>query len=484
MGRRAKIGGTLGPACDDDHTLDALLDAGLDIARLNFSHGTAADHRRRVRRLRRRAAALGVNVTLLADLQGPRFRVGVLPPGGLELRDGERVSVKAGSKRSMRGEIPVSYPALARDVRRGDKILLDDGKLCLKVERVSGDTLRCLILRGGTLTDNKGINLPGSALTVPTLTTKDRKDLKVAVELGADWLAISFVRSAEDIRSARKLLQRAGSDMPIMAKIERREAIDNLPEIIEEADALLVARGDLGVELPAERVPILQKEIIEAANAAGKPVMTATQMLDSMRTARRPTRAEASDVANAVLDGSGCLLLTAETAAGSYPVEAVATMASIIREAEASGRARIDDSPDGELSRALTTCRAGCRAAIDVGAPAIVVFTQSGSSARQAARFRPPTRILAFAPSARIARRIGLYWGVEARTIPRLRTIEALMAALDDAMLDDALVQAGEVVVVLSGAPIGVSGTTNMMRLHRVGTDARGKARRRSRAAR
>jgi pyruvate kinase len=469
MPRRAKIAATLGPACDTPRVLEAMIESGMNVARLNFSHGTFDDHRRRVRRLDRAARRKGRGVTVLADLQGPRFRLGRLEGGTLELRTGDGVELVAGKSTVSRGKVPVTYAGLARDVKRGDRVLIDDGKIELRVERVRGSTVRCDITRGGPISDHKGINLPGSGLSAPALTAKDRKDLKLAVELGADCLAVSFVRRADDVLRARRLLQRAGKAIPVMAKIERPEAIERLDEILEVSNGLLVARGDLGVELPAERVPILQKQIVERANAVGKPVMTATQMLESMRFTPRPTRAEASDVANAVLDGSGCLLLTAETAVGDYPVEAVRMMAQIIVEAEAADRTRVVAPPPGELSVALTTCRAGCRAAFDVGARYIVVFTQSGFSAQQVARFRPTTPILAFTPDPRVARLLNIVWGVEPRKLAGAPTIDRMLASLDRALLKDSSVRAGDVVVVLAGTPVGVSGTTNLMEVRRVG---------------
>lgn len=470
MQRRAKIAATLGPASDDPAVLDRMLAAGVDVARLNMSHGAAVDHRRRARQLQLAARARQRTVGLLADLQGPRFRVGRLEGGTMVLREGDSVDLLAGRVRCEPGRIPVAYASLAADVKRGDPILMDDGKIELVVRGKRDRTVRCEVLRGGVLSDSKGINLPGSDLSAPALTPKDRRDLELAVEIGADWLAISFVRRATDIEQARRLLKKAGSSMPIMAKIERPEAITNLDEILAAADGVLVARGDLGVELPPERVPILQKQIIEAANRLGKPVMTATQMLESMRHNARPTRAEASDVANAVLDGSGCLLLTAETAVGQYPVEAVAMMARIIAEAEASGRTHLAALPEGDRSLTLATCLAGCQAAARVAARRIVVFTTSGFSARQTARFRPETPILAYTPSPAVCRRLSVYWGVETRRLPARQTIEVLMEALDHALLGEGVAKRGETVVVLSGSPIGRSGTTNLMKLHRVGS--------------
>jgi len=466
---RAKIAATLGPACDRPSVLRAMLAAGASIARLNFSHGEPDEHRRRVRALRAAERDLGRPIALLADLQGPRFRVGRLPGGAIDLVEGAGVDLLAGRSTAPQGVVPVSYAALSREASRGDRILLDDGKIALVVRAVRGDRVRCEVERGGTLTDRKGINLPGGALSAPALTAKDRRDLALAVEIGADWLAVSFVRSAEDVRAARRALARLGSAMPVIAKIERPEAIDRLDAILEEADGILVARGDLGVELPPEHVPTLQKTIIEKANAAGKPVMTATQMLDSMRHSPRPTRAEVSDVANAVIDGTGSLLLTAETAAGAYPVEAVETMARIVAEAEASGRVARPPLPTGPMSVSEATCLAAGRAAHDVGARYLVAFTVSGGTAASVARYRPSRPILAYTPDLAVRRRLALVWGVEPRRAPKVVSTRKLMRRLDADLRGSGLAVAGERVVVLSGFPVGITGTTNLVTVHRVG---------------
>ena len=484
MKRRAKIAGTLGPSCEKRQTMERLIEAGMDIARLNFSHGTAAEHEARVRRLRRAARGAGRSVALMADLQGPRFRVGEMPGGVMTLEDGQGIDVVAGVKRAAAGKLPVAYAALARDVRRGDAIRIDDGKIELRVERVRGDVIRCVVVRGGAVTDRKGINLPGVELSVPTITPKDRQDLRFAVETGADWLAISFVRRGEDVKLARRLLRRAGRDLPVMAKIERPEAIEALDEILEQADGVLVARGDLGVELATEDVPILQKQIIDAANARGKTVMTATQMLESMRFSSRPTRAEASDVANAVLDGSSSLLLTAETAAGQYPVETVRTMASIIVRAERAGLTHGIPELDGDISIPTATAHAAVRAAIDVGASHLVAFTTSGSTACQVARFRPPMPIVACTPFEEVARQLNVQWGVDPVKVRQFDTLEEMIRAVDRALIAESLASRGQVVVVLAGSPIGVAGTTNVLKVHRVGSTLSTARRRGSRAGR
>jgi pyruvate kinase len=464
--------------------MERLIDAGMDVARLNFSHGLAAEHETRVRRLRLAARAAGRNIALMADLQGPRFRVGELPGGVLSLEDGAGIDVVAGARKAAEGKLPVAYAALARDVRRGDSIRIDDGKVELRVERVRGDVIRCIVVRGGAVTDRKGINLPGVELSVPTITPKDRRDLRFAVEAGADWLAISFVRRGDDVKLAKRLLRRAGRELPVMAKIERPEAIEALDEILEQADGVLVARGDLGVELATEEVPILQKQIIDAANARGKTVMTATQMLDSMRFSSRPTRAEASDVANAVLDGSSSLLLTAETAAGQYPVETVRTMASIIERAERAGLTHEIPELGGEISIPTATAHAAVRAAIDVGATHLVAFTTSGTTACQVARFRPPMPVIACTPSDEVARQLNVQWGVDPVKVRKFDTLEKMIRAVDRALIAESVAKRGQVVVVLAGSPLGVPGTTNVLKVHRVGSELPVSKRGRSRAKR
>jgi len=469
MPPRTRIAGTLGPACDDRRTLDGMVRAGMRVARLNFSHGTPDEHRARVLRLRAVAAKLGVEVAILGDLQGPRFRVGRLPGGRRDLCDGQRVTLLAGRTAAEGDAVPVSYAALARETRSGQRVLLDDGKIALTVLSVRGREVRCRVDRGGTLTDYKGINLPGGALGVPALTAKDRADLRLAVEIGCDWLAVSFVRRAGHIRTARRLLDRLGSSMPVMAKIERPEAIDDLPAILEESDAVLVARGDLGVEFPPERVPVLQKAILEAALTAGKPAMTATQMLDSMRHAPRPTRAEVSDVANAVFDGSACLLLTGETAAGEYPVEAVATMTRIATEAERAGRVVEAPRPELPLGIPAATCAAASQCATDLGARYLAAYTVSGATAHAVAAFRPRTPILALTPERAVARRALMYWATEPIVTPRLTGTRALIRCLDHTLVERRLAVEGDVVVVVSGFPVGIPGTTNLIKVHRVG---------------
>jgi pyruvate kinase len=342
---RTKVVATLGPASSNREVLGGMVDAGLDVVRLNFSHGEKADHVARFELVRAVAAELGRNLAILVDLQGPKIRVGVVGDNGVKLDRGRQVVLVAGVDRAADPEIPVVYPELAADVHQGDQILLDDGAIGLRVEDVEGQRVRCQVERGGVVKSRKGVNLPGVAVSAASLTAKDRADVATAVEAGADYLALSFVREPDDVVQAKQVVAEQGGDIPVVAKLERPEAIDCLDEILEVADAVMVARGDLGVELAVEKVPPIQKNIIARANSSGVPVITATQMLESMVASSRPTRAEASDVANAIFDGTDAVMLSQETAVGQYPVEAVATMARIAREAEATPYLSAPPSP-------------------------------------------------------------------------------------------------------------------------------------------
>jgi pyruvate kinase len=468
---RTKVVATLGPASSNREILGGMVDAGLDVVRLNFSHGERADHLARFELVRAVAAELGRNLAILVDLQGPKIRVGMVGDNGVKLDRGREVVLVAGADRAADPEIPVVYPELAADVHQGDQILLDDGAIGLRVEDVQGERVRCQVERGGVVKSRKGVNLPGVAVSAASLTTKDRADVATAVEAGADYLALSFVRRPDDVVQAKQAVASSGGDIPVVAKLERPEAIDCLDEILEVADAVMVARGDLGVELAVEKVPPIQKHIIARANSSGVPVITATQMLESMVASSRPTRAEASDVANAIFDGTDAVMLSQETAVGQYPVEAVATMARIAREAEATPYRSAPPPPAvGKLDVPATVCRAAVQMATDLGARAIVAFTESGATARMVSRFRPGTPILGLTTSEAARRRMALFWGVEtAAPLPVGTQVRGMIAEADERIVREGLLDPGDLIVVVAGSP-GGRGGTNRVLVHRVGS--------------
>jgi pyruvate kinase len=467
---RTKIVATLGPASSSREVLGAMVEAGLDVVRLNFSHGERADHLARFELVRSVDAELGRNLAVLIDLQGPKIRVGMVDDVGVKVDRGGEVVLVAGADQAAEPEIPVVYPALAADVREGDQILLDDGAIGLRVRAVQGERVRCQVERGGVVRSRKGVNLPGVAVSAASLTAKDRVDLATAVEAGADYVALSFVRKPDDVADTKQAIADLGGDIPVVAKLERPEAIDCLDEILEVADAVMVARGDLGVELAVEQVPPIQKGIIAKANSLGVPVITATQMLESMVASPRPTRAEASDVANAIFDGTDAVMLSQETAIGQFPVEAVATMARIAKEAEASPYLSAPPPPAvGALDVPATVCRAAVQMATDLGARAIVAFTESGASARYVSRFRPRVAIIGLTTSEAARRRMTLYWGVETATPLDVGTeVRGMIDSADERILQEGLLARGDLVVVVAGSP-GGRGGTNRVLVHRVG---------------
>jgi len=469
--RRAKIIATLGPATSAPGTLAALLRAGVDVARLNLSHGNHSEHARAMTRVRRAAAALGRPVAILADLQGPKARIGRLRDGRpLPLRRGEIIALTPRNVPGRPGLLPISFRRLARDVRRGDPILLDDGRIELSVLRTRGDEVVCRVIAGGLLLENKGMNLPGTELGGDALTAKDRADLTFALRQGVDYVALSFVRSAEDVQRVRRLLRRQGSEVPVIAKLEARRAVERLEEILGAADGVMVARGDLGVEVPLERVPVLQKRILHEANRKGVIAITATEMLESMVEQPRPTRAEASDVANAVFDGTDAVMLSAETASGRYPLKAVAVMDRIIREAEKSGldlKATVD-APPGKDGEVHAIAHAAVDAARQWGARAIVVYTQTGLTARLLSKLQPPCPIIAITPSEASRRRMALYRGVFPMALRLARSTDRMLRDGERAILASGFVRKSARVVVVSGTSQR-AGATNLMKLHRLG---------------
>jgi pyruvate kinase len=470
MSERTKVVATLGPASSTPEVLGGMVEAGLDVVRLNFSHGEKADHQARFELVRSVATERNRNLAILVDLQGPKIRVGLVDDAGVKLDRGQEVVLVAGVDRAEEPEIPVVYPALADDVRPGDQILLDDGAIGLRVVDVDGKRVRSRVERGGVVKSRKGVNLPGVAVSAASLTRKDRADVVTAVQAGADYLALSFVRKPDDVAEAKQAIAEAGGDIPVVAKLERPEAIDCLDEILAVADAVMVARGDLGVELAVEQVPPIQKHIIARANSLGVPVITATQMLESMVASPRPTRAEASDVANAIFDGTDAVMLSQETAIGQYPVEAVATMARIAREAEATPYLAAPPPPAvGALDVPATVCRAAVQIATDLGCTAIVAFTETGASARYVSRFRPRTPILGLTTSEAARRRMALYWGVETATPLGVGTqVRSMIDDADVRILREGLLDRGDLVVVVAGSP-GGRGGTNRVLVHRVG---------------
>jgi len=465
--RRTKIIATVGPASADPNVLVRMTRAGMDVARINFSHGTYADHRRAIRSIHQASYRARRTVGILLDLQGPRLRVGELDGGTVRLATGAEV-VLTNKVRLGTGEtIPILYSGLMKDVSVDDRVLIDDGKVELRVVKKSSAGLRCRVVIGGKISDHKGVNFPGVRLSAPSMTNKDRRDLEFGLEQGVDFVALSFVRSAEDILRLRRLLRRAKTPPMVIAKIERREAIENLEEILAVADGVMVARGDLGVEYPPERVPILQKRIIERANALEVIVITATQMLESMVTASKPTRAEASDVANAIFDGTDAVMLSAETAVGRFPDRAVRTMARIATEAdEFAGTKRTNRRSDGSalVSPTHALAHTAYQASREIRARAIVIFTHTGYSARLVSKSRPQARIFALTPLDSTCRRLSLAWGVVAVTVPRWRTAEGMAEAGLRILIQKKMLRRGDWVVAISGTTTR-SGGTNMLRI-------------------
>jgi len=469
--RRAKIICTIGPSCDSETAMRDLMRLGMDVARLNFSHGTHAVHARNIRRLRRAAKKENRTICILQDLQGPKIRTG-------RLKEHEPVQLKTGSELTITphdvpgtaGRISTTFRDLAREVTPGGRILLSDGLIELRVTKVHGEDIECEVVNGGTLGEHKGINLPGAALTIPALTDKDREDLQFGLKQGVDMVALSFVRSAADLATVKELIHDHGSDVPVIAKLEKPQALEQLAAIFEAADGVMIARGDLGVEMPPEKVPVIQKHVIRRAYEWRKPVITATQMLESMIENPRPTRAEASDVANAIFDGSDAVMLSAETASGSYPREAVAMMSRIIVEAEKKmveftlPRRRRDHR---ELSIAETICESIAHAAEDLHMGAIAVFTESGNTARLISKYRPKTQIYAFSNIPAVCNRMNLFWGVHPVRRGLARSSEDMVAVAERVLVQKGEVGPGDVLGVVAGTQMS-SGSTNFMRFHTV----------------
>jgi pyruvate kinase len=464
--RKAKIICTIGPASSSRETVHRLVREGMDVARLNFSHGDHTSHGRALKLVREAERRYGRAVAVLLDLQGIKIRTGKVQGGEVELKRGRELLLLPGSGVGTERRIYVSYPGLLRDARAGDRIFLDDGLMELKVVGKARGALSARVIEGGTLGDRKGVNLPGMRIRMEAFTEKDAADLAAGLSLGVDYVAVSFVRKASELRTVRRWLKGRGSSLPIIAKIEKPEALENMDSIIEEADGLMVARGDLGVEVPPEEIPLIQKMLIEKTNRSGKLVITATQMLESMTWHSRPSRAEVTDVANAVLDGSDALMLSAETSTGRYPVESLRMMDRIIRKTEEQRRTPSSFAHGRSYSEAVAEAASG--AAEDIGARFIVAFTQSGFTARLLSKCRPSVPVIAYTPSERTRRRASLYWGVTARTMRPLRSTDEVFREVEAALLGEGLVKAGDSVVITASTPIAGAGKTNLLKLHRI----------------
>jgi pyruvate kinase len=480
--RRAKIVCTLGPATANERRIRELVYAGMDVARLNMSHGTHEDHAESYRLVREASDASGHGVGILADLQGPKIRLANFSGGPVQLARGQVWTI---TTRDVDGNAEISgttYKGLAGDVAPGDPILIDDGKVRLRVTEVQdGTDVVCEVLVGGKVSNHKGINLPGVAVSVPALSEKDIEDLRFALHLTVDFIALSFVRNAADAEDVRKIMREENIHLPIIAKIEKPQAIDNLDEVIAAFDGFMVARGDLGVEMPAEEVPFLQKQIIDKARLNAKPVIVATQMLESMISSPTPTRAEVSDVANAILDGADAVMLSGETGVGEYPVHTVETMARIIQATEAHA---LEQQEVGTL-RALpwdphtksgVIAKAAGEVAERVEAKYVVAFTTSGDSARRMSRLRGPVPVLAFTPEGKTRSQLSLTWGVETFKTSTVEHTDEMVLQVDDHLLNLGRVVEGDLVVIIAGSPPGIPGSTNALRVHRMGDAVNGVA--------
>jgi len=460
---------TLGPATSTAERLRHLTDAGMDVARLNMSHGDHADHDKSYLMVRQASNESGHAIGILADLQGPKIRVGRFAGGTVTLEVGAAFTI---TTRAVDGDVDAvstTYDGLPGDVGAGDEVLLDDGRLRLRVTEVSGSDVHTIVEVGGVLSNNKGINLPGVDVSAPAMSSKDVEDLRWALSKPVDMIALSFVRRASDVDQVHEIMAEAGVRLPVIAKIETPQAVDNLDEIVAAFDGVMVARGDLGVELPLEDVPIVQKTIVDKARRNAKPVIVATQMLESMIFAPRPTRAEASDVANAVLDGADAVMLSGETSVGEYPVETVRTMARIIESTEDHGldqMAAIDWNPQ---TRSGIVCRAAAQVAEAVGARLVVAFTASGDSARRLSRYRGPVPVLAFTPVQAVRSQLALTWGIETFLVPMVEHTDEMVMQVDHSLLQIGRCQEGDSVVIVAGSPPGIPGSTNALRIHRMG---------------
>ncbi|OCI31779.1 pyruvate kinase [Oerskovia enterophila] len=468
--RRAKIVCTIGPATESKEQLRALVDAGMDVARINRSHGSAEEHEAVYHGVREAAAASGRSVAVLVDLQGPKIRLGRF--GGDEkhwLNEGDTFTITTEDVVGTKELVSTTHKGLPGDARVGDPILIDDGKVLVRVTAVEGPQVVTRVEVAGPVSNNKGLNLPGVAVSVPALSEKDRDDLRWALRLGADIIALSFVRSAADFDDVKTIMDEEGRSVPVIAKIEKPQAVENLAEIIDAFDGVMVARGDLAVELPLEQVPLVQKRIVELARRNAKPVIVATQVLESMTNSPRPTRAEASDCANAVLDGADAVMLSGETSVGDFPILTVETMARIIEATEEAGRERMAPLGSTPHTRGGAITRAAAEIGEVLGAKYLATFTQSGDSARRMSRLRSSIPLLAFTPREHVRNVLSLTWGTQSYQVPEVANTDAMVGQVDTTLQANGLAEVGDLVVVVSGAPVGQPGTTNSILVHRIG---------------
>jgi pyruvate kinase len=468
--RRGKIVCTLGPATQSDELILALVEAGMDVARLNFSHGDYADHKAAYERVRAASDATGRAVGVLADLQGPKIRLGRFATGSTYWADGETIRITVDNCEGTHDRVSTTYKRLSKDAVVGDRVLVDDGMIGLVVDGIDGDDVICTVTEGGPVSNNKGMSLPGMNVSAPPLSDKDIDDLIFAMDLGVDLVALSFVRSPSDVELVHEIMDRVGRRVPVIAKLEKPEAVDNLEAIVLAFDAIMVARGDLGVELPLEEVPLVQKRAIQMARENAKPVIVATQMLDSMIENSRPTRAEASDVANAVLDGADALMLSGETSVGKYPLAAVRTMSRIVTAVEDNSTAAPPLTHVPRTKRGVISY-----AARDIGerldAKALVAFTQSGDTVKRLARLHTPLPLLAFTAWPEVRSQLAMTWGTETFIVPIMDSTDEMIRQADKSLLDLGRYKRGDLVVIVAGAPPGTVGSTNLIHVHRIGED-------------
>ncbi|MDM8084297.1 pyruvate kinase [Cellulomonas cellasea] len=475
--RRAKIVCTIGPVTESAEQIQALVDAGMDVARLNRSHGDTDVHRKVYENVRAAAQASGRSVAVLVDLQGPKIRLGRFAEGKHELAEGDIFTITTEDVPGTKELVSTTHKGLPNDARVGDPILIDDGRVLVRVIEVDGPRVVTRVEVGGPVSNNKGLNLPGVAVSVPAMSDKDEADLRWAIQIGADIIALSFVRSAADYDDVRRIMEEEGRILPVIAKIEKPQAVENLVEIVAAFDGIMVARGDLGVELPLEQVPLVQKRAVELARRSAKPVIVATQVLESMISAPRPTRAEASDCANAVLDGADAVMLSGETSVGDYPIEAVRTMARIIENTEELGRERIAPLGSTPHTRGGAITRAAAEIGETVGVKYLVTFTQSGDSARRMSRLRSSIPLLAFTPERQVRNVLSLSWGVQSYEVPSVESTDAMVKQVDTTLRANGLAEIGDYVVVVAGTPVGEVGSTNSIVVHKIGDEDGGSGR-------